>query len=109
MAFGLSDTGKAAVDSFLAGAPGVIDKLAAAGHTLEGELLQGIHSTLSDEMARVDGMENKAISAGEAAEDRLLAAIKPVTDLASTLNEFLSNVGAGRMRIVVSVEPSPAK
>ncbi len=53
MAFGLSDTGKAAVDSFLAGAPALVDKLNAAGHTLEADLLSGIHTTLSEEISEV--------------------------------------------------------
>ncbi len=52
MAFGLSDTGKAAVDSFIAGAPDLIAKLQAAGMADEAVLIQGAHGVLSDGITR---------------------------------------------------------
>lgn len=45
---GLSDTGKAAADEFVAAAPDIIVKLQAAGMTVEAGLISGVHSALSD-------------------------------------------------------------
>lgn len=45
---GLSDTGKAAADEFVAAAPDLIAKLQTAGMTVEAGLISGVHSVLTD-------------------------------------------------------------
>ncbi len=52
MAFGLSDTGKAAADEFIAVAPGLIASLQTAGMTTEADLMQRLHATVSDAISQ---------------------------------------------------------
>ncbi len=60
MAFGLDQTGKVAVDSFIAAAPGIIDKLATAGHTLEADAITSLHTALTDGIAQEADVVAKA-------------------------------------------------
>ncbi len=55
MAFGLSDTGKAAVDGFLAGAPAIVAQLQAAGMTDAAAFVQDFHGAAKMTVLRIQG------------------------------------------------------
>jgi hypothetical protein len=50
-------------------------------------------------------LETTALAAESSAEDKLLAAEKPLTDFATTMNGIFTQMANGKLRLVVSMEP----
>ncbi len=99
MAFGLSDTGKAAVDEFLGGAPAIIDKLNAAGHTLEADAIQSLHAALTDSLATAaisaTALETKTLT-------DLAAIVAPGIAQLTRACDLLERIQKGGMVVTVS-------
>ncbi len=70
---------------------GIVNNLATIVASI-GPEAQGVVSAAIEQLGgHADALEDKAIAAEVAAEDKLIAAIKPLTDLAATLNESLKS------------------
>ncbi len=84
MALG-DQAGKAAVDDFVAAAPGLIDRLQSAGMTVEADIVQRLHVAMTDETSQL-----AAVIKGM--EDPLLARLDSATAVGATLVGLMQTI-----------------
>ncbi len=71
---------------------------------IEAPMLQTIKDEITVVLSAESSIEDKAIAAGVSAEDKLIAAMKPVTDLATVAGAIMSQMSDGKLRLVLKLE-----